>query len=78
MGEKTWTYDEITRITEIRIRICLESAAQENMPAWLSSLNQQWAYGAYATWSLITEGWQKEGDNERLEVLATSQDKQNP
>lgn len=54
---KKWDYEQITANAEKRIRVLAESG------------EHQWAYGVFIGWDSLTTGWQRDGDNGRLERL---------
>lgn len=64
---KTWTYEEITKETQDRIRSLLDP------PHGGSELQRKWAFGAYLAWSWITRRHQQDGDAEAMERLANGE-----
>ncbi|CAG9184950.1 hypothetical protein LMG23994_05555 [Cupriavidus pinatubonensis] len=65
-ADKVWSYAEITATVEAEIRRLMQAPAVTPMDA---SRNHAWAYGIYRGWALLTQGYQKREDDERLHKL---------
>lgn len=63
MAKRTWTYEEITAQTEVRIKGLMERAVGGD------SGHADWAFGVFLAWDTLTCGWQEDGDAKRLEAL---------
>lgn len=67
-NQKTWSYAEITRATEERIKLAKRTADKLKHiedKRWQETL----AFGIYIAWDTITSIYQESGDKERLEKL---------
>lgn len=65
-GTATWSYEELTAITEESIRLLLEKSHGDIS----TGRRDEWvAYGFYLGWSKQTEGRRKREDDERLYKL---------
>ncbi|CAE6820997.1 hypothetical protein R70006_06196 [Paraburkholderia domus] len=65
---KRWSYTAITNATEVKI-IRYMTEARETTDAAKRHMLTCMAYGAYSGWYELTVGWQKDGDDQRLETL---------
>lgn len=68
-AKTAWTYNQITKTTEHRIKVCMESAREHADDRFVEGLHRHWAYGAYLVWNDLTTGWQNDGDSERMKAL---------
>ena len=64
MANRTWTYEEITAQTEVRIKGLMKLAVGDG-----HSGHADWAFGVFLAWNTLTYGWQEDGDAKRLEAL---------
>jgi hypothetical protein len=67
---KSYSYALVTEITEIRIIEFMGKGARAK-DDYSSAQFRSWAYGAYLSWSRLTDGCQAEGDDKRLADLTT-------
>lgn len=58
-----WSYSEVTESAERRIRSLV--ASEDG-----TDVRLKWAYGVYLGWDMLTSGYQKDGDADRLLALA--------
>ncbi|WP_316150602.1 hypothetical protein [Cupriavidus sp. BIC8F] len=65
-AEKVWGYDEITATVEAEIRRLMQEPMMTPRDV---QRNHACAYGVYMSWVLLTRGYQKREDDERLHVL---------
>ena len=63
------SYKQITQVAERRIKIFMRTAQGLPDGSREQQLYRDWAYGVYILWADLTQGWQKDGDDERLEAL---------
>lgn len=63
------SYKQITEATETRIKKFMGTARKHLKGSDEQQLYLHWAYGAYILWSDLTLGWQKDGDDEKMEAL---------
>lgn len=68
--EKVWGYEEITAAVEAEIRRLMQEPTVTPIDA---NRNHAWAYGVYRSWALLTQGYHKREDEERLHMLTRSQ-----
>lgn len=70
MSNKSWNYDEVTE-TAIKKILMLKERATKRSEQEKKSYND-WAYGVYLGWEMLTMGRQKNGDDDRIRNLANS------
>lgn len=66
---RSWSYKQVTESTEKQIASLAESAKKRPDDESVR-LYRAWAYGVYLGWNHLTMGWQKDGDDARLNALA--------
>lgn len=68
---KRWSYAEITDQTEAYIRrsMALHVEANQGSKKPYYDGHKMLAFGALLAWKSLTQGWQKPGDDDRLEAL---------
>lgn len=67
-NQKTWSYAEITRIAEERIKQSMARRAKSSSQRD-QLFDETLAFGIYIGWDSLTHPYQKPGDKERLEKL---------
>lgn len=75
MAKRTWTYEELTKITEQSIRRSMTMAANSQAKGDSRSAGHfaAFAWGRFCMWNDITMGWQTPGDEDRLYALTEVQ-----
>jgi hypothetical protein len=66
---RSWSYKQATESAEKQISDLAESAKKRPDDESVR-LYRAWAFGVYLGWEHLTVGWQKDGDNARLQAMA--------
>ena len=68
---RSWSYKQVTEAAEREIARLAESAKKYRGPNNEADRTYaHWAYGVYLGWSNLTMGWQKDGDDARMQAMA--------